>query len=98
MKKSLIGTLALGLVIGVGALGVKAFTNEKEVATQSFTTNVNPVVSNIDQNSSAQGESQFKVLNKETNKFEKLDDSEYRNYNARQSCPHINYGSYGDIN
>ena len=66
MKKSLIGTLALGLVIGVGALGVKAFANEKEVATQSFTTNVNPVVSNIDQNSSAQGESQFKVLNQET--------------------------------
>ena len=59
MKKSLIGTLALGLVIGVVALGVKAFANEKEVATQSFTTNVNPVVSNIDQNSSAQGESQF---------------------------------------
>ena len=29
MKKSLIGTLALGLVIGVGALGVKAFTNEE---------------------------------------------------------------------
>ena len=79
MKKSLIGTLALGLVIGVVALGVKAFANEKE-------------------NSSAQGESQFKVLNQETNKFEKLDDSEYRNYNARQSCPHINYGSYGDIN
>mgnify|MGYP003521701437 FL=1 len=77
MKKSLIGTLALGLVIGVVALGVKAFANEKEVATQSFTTNVNPVVSNIDQNSSAQGESQFKVLNQETNKFEKLDDSEY---------------------
>ena len=36
MKKSLIGTLALGLVIGVGALGVKAFANEKEVATQAF--------------------------------------------------------------
>ena len=72
MKKSLIGTLALGLVIGVVALGVKAFANEKEVATQSFTTNVNPVVSNIDQNSSAQGESQFKVLNQETNKFEKI--------------------------
>mgnify|MGYP007008127601 CR=1 FL=1 len=36
MKKSLIGTLALGLIIGTGALTVKSFANERTVDTQLF--------------------------------------------------------------
>lgn len=99
MKKSLIGALALGLVIGAGAMGVTTFANEKVVATQAFTNNANPVVSNIDQNSSIQGDSQFKVLNQKTSQFEKLDDSEYRNSNTnyRNCCSYMNYGN-GNIN
>ena len=93
MKRSLIGVLALGLVMGAGAMGVTAFANEKEVAIQAFTNNENPVVSNVDQSSSTQGDAQFKVLNQETNKFEKLDDSEYRNSNSnyRNCCSYMNY-------
>ena len=101
MKKSLIGILSLGLVIGVGTVGVKSFANEKEVATQSFTNSVNPVVSNIDQKSSNQSEASFKVLNQETNEFETLDSNDYNNYNTNYGqgcCSYMNNGSYGDTN
>ena len=48
MKKSLIGTLALGLIIGTGALTVKSFANERTVDTQLFVNKTNPVVSTTD--------------------------------------------------
>lgn len=100
MKKALIGVLSLVLVIGAGAVGVKAFANEKEAATQAFTNNTNPVISNFNQNSSTQGQSEFRVLNQGTNQFERLDDSDYRNSNPNygQGCPHMNYGSYRGAN
>ena len=68
MKKSLIGTLALGLIIGTGALTVKSFANERT------------------------------VLNQETNQFEQIDDSNYRNSNPNygQGCPHMDYGNFGN--
>lgn len=91
MKKALIGTLALGLVIGAGALGSKSFANEQEFA--------NPTISNIEQNNLVQDQAQFKVLNQETNQFETLDNSEYggpnSNNNYRNCCQ---YNSYGNIN
>ena len=52
MKKSLIGTLALGLIIGTGALTVKSFANERTVDTQLFVNKTNPVVSTTDNQSS----------------------------------------------
>ncbi|KGJ50729.1 MULTISPECIES: hypothetical protein [Paraclostridium] len=100
MKKSLIGSLALGLVIGAGVMGATSFANEKEASVKAFSNNENQIVSTIDQNSSTQGDAQFKVLNQETKQFEKVDDSEYRNSNPNygQGCPHMNYGSFGNEN
>ena len=101
MKKSLIGILSLGLVIGVGTVGVKSFANEREVGTQSFTSNVNSVTSNIEQNAYNKGEVSFKVLNQETNKFETLDDNNYSNNNANYGqgcCEYMSNGSYKDTN
>ena len=66
MKKSLIGTLALGLIIGTGALTVKSFANERTVDTQLFVNKTNPVVSTTDNQSSYQQDAGFKVLNQET--------------------------------
>lgn len=37
MKKSLVGTIALGLVIGAGALSTKAFANEEQFNNQNQT-------------------------------------------------------------
>ena len=72
MKKSLIGTLALGLIIGTGALTVKSFANERTVDTQLFVNKTNPVVSTTDNQSSYQQDAGFKVLNQETNQFEQI--------------------------
>ena len=91
MKKSLIGTLALGLIIGTGALTVKSFANERTVDTQLF-------VNTTDNQSSYQQDAGFKVLNQETNQFEQIDDSNYRNSNPNygQCCPYMNYGNFGN--
>ena len=98
MKKSLIGTLALGLIIGTGALTVKSFVNERTVDTQLFVNKTNPVVSTTDNQSSYQQDAGFKVLNQETNQFEQIDDSNYRNSNPNygQCCPYMNYGNFGN--
>lgn len=37
MKKSLVGTIALGLIIGAGALSTNAFANEKQINNQNQT-------------------------------------------------------------
>ena len=94
MKKSLIGALALGLVIGAGTMGATSFASEKE-----YSNNVNPAVSYTEQSNITQGDSEFKVLNQESNKFEKTDDSQYRNSNPnyRNCCPYSNYEN-GNIN
>ena len=98
MKKSLIGTLGLGLIIGTGALTVKSFANERTVDTQLFVNKTNPVVSTTDNQSSYQQDAGFKVLNQETNQFEQIDDSNYRNSNPNygQCCPYMNYGNFGN--
>ena len=62
MKKSLIGTLALGLIIGTGALTVKSFANERTVDTQLFVNKTNPVVSTTDNQSSYQQDAGFKEI------------------------------------
>lgn len=94
MKKSLIGVLALGLVIGAGTMGATSFASEKE-----YSNNVNPGVAYTDQSNLTQGDSEFKVLNQESNKLEKTDDSQYRNSNSnyRNCCPYSNYEN-GNIN
>lgn len=100
MKKSLIGTLAIGLIIG-GALTVNSFANEKQAETQVFTNTANPVVTTTNQQDLPQAENQFRVLNQETNQFEQLDDSSYRNYNNNgyaSCCQYNNNGMYGNIN
>lgn len=94
MKKALIGTLGLGLVIG--AMSISSFANEKESSNAQLPTGTsNQVLS-----STSQGNADFMVLNKETNQFENLDDSDYRNANPNygQSCPHMNFGDYGNRN
>ena len=103
MKKSLIGTLALGLIIGIennilGAKVVKSFANERTVDTQLFVNKTNPVVSTTDNQSSYQQDAGFKVLNQETNQFEQIDDSNYRNSNPNygQCCSYMNYGNFGN--
>lgn len=94
MKKSLIGALALGLVIGAGTMGATSFASEKE-----YSNNVNPAVSYTEQSNITQGDSEFKVLNQESNKLEKTDDSQYRNSNSnyRNCCSYSNYEN-GNIN
>lgn len=94
MKKSLIGALALGLVIGAGMMGATSFASEKE-----YSNNVNPAVSYTEQSNITQGDSEFKVLNQESNKLEKTDDSQYRNSNSnyRNCYPYSNYEN-GNIN
>lgn len=87
MKKSLIGALALGLVIGAGTMGATSFASEKE-----YSNNVNSAVSYTEQSNITQGDSEFKVLNQESNQLEKTDDSQYRN-----CCPYSNYEN-GNIN
>ena len=39
-----------------------------------------------------------KVLNQETNQFEQIDDSNYRNSNPNygQCCSYMNYGNFGN--
>ncbi|EQK44036.1 hypothetical protein C672_0564 [[Clostridium] bifermentans ATCC 638] len=103
MKKSLVGALALGLVIGAGTMGVTIFANEKDVATQTFSNGVTPAVSNVDQNDFNQVNTQFKELSQETNQIEKLDGTQYKNSNSdsnsnyRNCCSYGNYGN-GSIN
>lgn len=64
MKKRLIGTLGLGLVIG--AMGITSFANEKDQN-----------ISYANLNNAAQSEATFKVLNQETNKYEQIDTNQY---------------------
>ena len=96
MKKSLIGTLALGLIIGSGALTVKSFADESQFTTQAFNNYRNQIEPTANQSNLTQGEAEFKVLNQETNQFEKLDDSNYRNSNPNygQGCPHMDYRNF----
>lgn len=97
MKKSLIGTLALGLIIGAGALTVKSFADENQFTTKN---SINQIESTANQSNFTQGGTEFKVLNQETNQFETLDDSNYRNSNPNygQGCPHMDYGNFGNGN
>ncbi|MEF9992676.1 MAG: hypothetical protein RRZ84_08965 [Romboutsia sp.] len=96
MKKSLIGTLALGLIIGAGALTVKSFADENQVTSKVFNSSINQIESTTNESNSTG----FKVLNQETSQFEQLDDSDYRNSNPNygQSCPHMGYGKVGNEN
>lgn len=95
MKKSIISTLALGLIVGAGAMTINSFANEREVNTMGYT-NAPSMMTNNQQNT-PQGEAGFKVLNEETNTFEKLDDSQYRNNNQGlgSCCSFMNSGNYG---
>lgn len=84
----LIGTLVLGLVIG--AMGVTSFANENSQN-----------ISDINLNNVVQNEATFKVLNKENNKYEQIDNTEYnsktQNLNNRPqymnpaNCCNYNY-------
>lgn len=100
MKKSLIGTLALGVILGASVLTVKSFADENQFTTQAFNNSINQIESTANQLSLNKQDAEFKVLNQETNQFEKLDDSNYRNSNPNygQGCPHMNYGDFGNGN
>ena len=76
----------------------KSFANERTVDIQLFVNKTNPVVSTTDNQSSYQQDAGFKVLNQETNQFEQIDDSNYRNSNPNygQCCPYMNYGNFGN--
>ncbi|MBO3443774.1 hypothetical protein [Clostridium sp. CCUG 7971] len=71
MKKKLICTLGLGLVIG--AMGITSFANEKSQN-----------ISDVNLNNAVQNEATFKVLNKEKNQYEQIDNNEY-NSNTQNS-------------
>lgn len=73
---------ALGLGLIIGAMSINSFANEK-------------IVSNT-----SQGNADFMVLNKDTNQFENVDNSDYINSNPNygQSCPHMDFGDYRNIN
>ena len=79
MKKMLIGTLGLGLVIG--AMGVTSFANENSQN-----------ISDINLNNAVQNEATFKVLNKENNKYEQIDNTEYnsKTQNLNNRTQYIN--------
>lgn len=66
MKKIIIGTLGMGLVIG--AMSMTSFANER---------NVN--VSDVDLNNTVNAESTFKVINQETTQYQKLDNNNNSN-------------------
>lgn len=72
MKKMLIGTLGLGLVIG--AMGITSFANEKKQN-----------ISDVNLNNEYQSEATFKVLNQETNKYEQIDNADYNSDTPNQN-------------
>lgn len=108
MKKSLIGMLALGLVIGGTAvgLGMKTFANEKEVYANSFGNNLAPAASNVNQNSYTYHNNQFETLdgnypnNQNTDQYNTSNDNYYRHHNNYPSecCTNVSSGNYDNIN
>lgn len=87
MKKKLIGTLGLGLVIG--AMGITSFANEK-----------GQNISDVDLNNAVQNEATFKVLNQETNQYEQIETTEYNANTPNQDnrTQYINPGNCYNYN
>lgn len=87
MKKKVIGTLGLGLVIG--AMGITSFANER-----------GQNISDVDLNNEVQNEATFKVLNQETNQYEQIDTTEYNanTQNQNNRPQYINPGSCCNYN
>ena len=97
MNKLTIVTVGLGIVLG--GLGMKSFYNTREfVGTQSYINTLGEQVQNVDYSNNEKA--QFKVLNEQTNEYELLDDSQYRNYGSNRAscCPYINNENYKGTN
>ena len=97
MKKLLIVTLGLGIVLG--GLGMKSFANTKEFAgEQSYTNTLEEQVQNV--NYINNEKAQIKVLNEQTNEYELLDDSQYNSYDSNRGscCPYTNNENYKGTN
>lgn len=95
MKKLLIGTLGLGLVIG--AFGMNVFANDNtSVSDQIYNNSVATISADQD---NAQNNAQFETLYQKADKIETLDSSQYTNgQNNKNQYQYRNNQGYNNNN